>query len=186
MATIFRHLAAAVLLAALPCAATAQSDEYFSDSWYNCDLSGHETTWPIKQYKVSLSWTTKLQYAPGHITFSETCVEIDCFNGTTMDSPLQLHFPVGRYERKSLDVFRVIKADEDEYFDCIEVHRGGGQTGYRVLLGKLSTDNNTGQEILENARLFICKPLKPDFPPQVPAVAFRKGIDVKGTDDAAQ
>lgn len=137
-------LSAAAALCAVP--AEAQSDDYFDDSWWNCELSGTETKWVIKQYKESMSWTSPLVYETGHIIFSETCIEISC-------NAFQMHFPVGQYKRISENIFCVTRGDEDEYFDYIECVRGGGQQGYRFMMSKQDPDGT-----MQNTRLFVCKP----------------------------
>lgn len=130
--------------------AEAQDEQYYMNSWYNCEMGGNQTVWTIKKYKEGISWMNPMVAERGKITFSDGCIEIDC-------NKMQMHFPVSEYKRVSDKVFAVTRQGEDDYFDYIEVVEGEGREKgqYRFMLALLGPD-----DVLMNTHVFICEPNK--------------------------
>lgn len=143
-----RALAAAALAATCATGAAAQDEEYFNNSWWNCELSGRQTVWHIKSYRSGISFINETAKASGDITFSDDCIEIN-YPG------FQMHFPVGSYTRISDDIFSVSRNGDDDYFDYIEVIRSGrgSRTTFRFMIAK-----REGDDTMQNTRIFTCRP----------------------------
>ncbi len=128
--------------------ASAQDEDYFMSSWYNCDLGGNQTTWSIRRYKEGVSWINKMVSTDGYIIFSDGCVEIYC-------NEMQMHFPAQEYKRIGDKHFCITRAGEDDYFDYIEVVQDDVRDKgmYRFMLAKLDPDGS-----MQNTHIFICRP----------------------------
>lgn len=157
-----RHLiicCALILVSALSSTrAVAQDDEYYNLSWYSCDLTGHQYSWPIISYKANISNIFPLLPDNGNITFSDDCIEINCTN-------VQMHFPVKKFIRLDEFSFAVERNGEDEYFDYMEVipAKRGVKNQFKVMIALREPDGT-----LQNTHIFICRAPGAKFPPQVP------------------
>ena len=131
-----------------PLVALAQDEEYYNNAWWNCELTGNQTKWVIKQYREGFSFVTKMVPDNGHIIFSDDCIEIKSNN-------MYMHFPVAKYNRISEDAFSVTRNGEDDYFDYIECVKGRGNEkgAFRFMIAMLDPDST-----MQNTHLFICQP----------------------------
>ncbi|MCI5776991.1 MAG: hypothetical protein MR215_05120 [Bacteroidales bacterium] len=143
-----KNILATLSLLLVSLAASAQDEEYFNNSWWNCELSGRQTVWNIKSYRSGLSFINTTERASGQITFSDDCIEFNY-------PEFQMHFPVDAYKRISDGMFCVTRNGEDDYFDYIEVIRQGQKAGcsYRLMIAKLDPDGT-----MQNTRIFTCVP----------------------------
>lgn len=143
-----KHLPLLLLLTLAPSLAAAQDEEYFNNSWWNCELSGNQTVWIVKSYRAGISFINETVHATGEITFSDDCIEFNY-------PDFQMHFPVGQYKRISDSIFCITRNGEDDYFDYIEVVRGGQKynSPYRLMVAKLDPDGT-----MQNTRTFTCVP----------------------------
>ena len=129
--------------------ASAQDEDYFNQAWWSCELTGNQTVWNIIKYKEGMSWFNQDKEERGTITFSDDCIEINCYS-------VMMHFPVGKYKKITDRIFSVTRQGEDDYFDYIEVIQGEGgreKGTFRFLLAKQEEDGT-----MQNTHIFVCKP----------------------------
>lgn len=161
MRDIFRKGVLILALTLTTALARAQDEEYFSNSWYSCDLTSHQFRWQIMKYKINISSVFPLVDDSGSLTFSDDCIEINCRS-------VQMHFPVKKYIRLTPTSFAVEREGEDEYFDYIEVvpNSRGSKTVFKVMLAMREPDGT-----LQNTHIFVCRAKQGNvFPPQVPDI----------------
>lgn len=127
----------------------AQDEDYYSQAWWSCELSGNQTVWQIQKYRFGISSQFETISDKGLITFSDDCIEISCEN-------VQMHFPVKEYKRLSIDSFCVTRNGEDDYFDYIEVVQTKlkGKVTYRFMMALLDPDGT-----MQNTHIFLCQPI---------------------------
>ncbi len=149
---VFKLIRAFFVTCMLSCVSTlclAQDEDYFSQAWWSCELSGNQTVWQIQKYRFGISSQFDTVSDKGLITFSDDCIEISCEN-------VQMHFPVKEYKRLSIDSFCVTRNGEDDYFDYIEVVQTKlkGKVTYRFMMAMLDPDGT-----MQNTHIFVCQPL---------------------------
>lgn len=109
------------------------SAQYYEGESYvpPCEHNGSQMLWEVVSYRPGLTSWDKVEGSNGVIRFSDTCIEIDCYQ-------LVLSFGVKEYDRQSDRNFKVSRSNSDELYDYMEVRPAYGKRGYYwVHLGRL-------------------------------------------------
>lgn len=132
------------------------SAQYYEGEQYVpvCEHSGTQELWEVISYRPGMSSWDKTEGSNGKIRFSDSCIEIECYQ-------LVLSFGVKEYDRQSSRNFKVYRSNPDDLFDYMEVRPALGikRGFYWVTLGRLDD-----RGFIQGAVKLTCRPYKTTNP----------------------